>query len=239
STDIRDHNFLSEILYECDYIQSDDEDCIVGELRRDDYLSTDILTPDAMCNIFMNHPHYNTTNPDYRDNQLLDYVLKYGKTQINLENDYNHIYRCFMNTTFKIPIKTVDIPIISPDKITINAAADTGSDIDAIGLQSILYYRNLNKLKRDRRGIDVSTGNGQVVVHQYLPVTLVTADGKVKHCKFWCLESLPFDWLVGNTTLHHLGYRLTNTFHEYKHPQSNLDYIEEDLDPISCANYPL
>ena len=230
---------LPENLHEEDFIKSADEDYILDEdLFRDDYSSTDTMQASPMNNLFMNHPHYNTHNPGYLKSSLFKYIMKYGQNQINLKDTDEHIYKCLLNTTFKIPVKMIEVPIIAPDQRHIMAAGDTGSDIQAIGINTILYYRSINKIKRDPKGIDIATGNGALRVHHYLPVTVKAADNTFITTKFWCLESLPFDWLVGNTLLHQLGYELTNQFHEYKHAQSNLDHVEDELLELACSKYP-
>ena len=114
-SDFCDSDTKPEIRYERDYVDNDDEDCIMGELRRDDYLSKDVLDCTPLQNVFMNHPHYNTSNPDYFNVSLLQYILKYGKNQINPNDNFDKIYRCLTNTTFNIPVPMVDLPIITPD----------------------------------------------------------------------------------------------------------------------------
>ena len=146
-------------------------------------------------------------------------------------------------STFDIPINTITVPIRDPQSpmeyIKIEAAADSGSDIDAIGPRQIAKYKQHNLIKTDKRGIIIGTGNGPIHVKQYIPITTKCRTKKEFTSKFWCLESLPnYDFLVGKTTLKRLGWELVNKYHVWEHIPSNLDHVENDLDDLPCTNYP-
>ena len=78
-----------------------------------------------------------------------------------------------------------------------------------------------------------------VHVHNYVPLTVLSRNGKQYTTKFWCLESLPtYDYLIGRTLLYHLGWEMKNRYHTWKHKPTNVDYIDEDLEELLCTRYP-
>ncbi len=203
-----------------------DEDQIAPEVRIPNISRPSVLRMQKIDNIFYNHPHFNTTNKQYR--QLLNQYIE----QHNVDKNNN--------VTMVIPTNVINIPIVAPDDITISAAADTGSDIQAIGIKTIIKYKNKGLIKYDKKGQIIGTGNGAIHVHNYLPVTVVTHKGNKINTKFWCLESLPnFDWLVGNTLLHQLGYQLVNKYEEYIHKPHTIDHVDHELDELLCSQYPV
>ena len=207
---------------ESDWITSADDDIRFSE---DSDIETDssvkpLDTP--LCNILHNHPWYNRNDPEYQKS-LQDIFL--GMTTPNRK--------------MVIPTPTINVPLVTPEQITVCAAADTCSQIQAIGHTPTVYYKNKGMIKHDKTGITVSTGNGKVKVHEYLPASVRTKDGKIKHTKFWCLVDLPtFDWLIGNTLLNALGWELTNKFYEYTHEPQNIDHQDDELDTLLCSRYP-
>ena len=65
-------------------------------------------------------------------------------------------------------------------------------------------------------------------------------DGKIHHTKFWSLVDLPtFDWLIGNSMLNRLGWQLSNKYFEYHHRPQAIDYGEDELETLTCSNYPV
>ena len=181
----------------------------------------------AMQNIFKNHPHYNIGNEDFL-RSTHEFMLSISGHGLNQRH------------TAIIPMNCIKIPMIAPDKCEIVAAADTMSDIDCMGMNPTIYYRNKGLIKHDRHGISVMTGNGKLFVRDYVPVKLRCENGAIIEKKFWCLENLPsFDYLVGKYTLPQIGYSLQKTFNEYVHNPTNIDNIEQELDDLLCSNYPL
>ena len=186
-----------------------------------------------ISNIFMNHPHYNTKNEEYQ--------RAMGEF---MQQSLNCLASTDLDTTkIQIPINTIDVPIHNPQEpntiITINAAADSGSDIDAIGPAQIDKYRSKHLIKTDPKGVVIGTGNGPIHVKQYVPITTISKIGNKYTSKFWCLTSLPnYNFLLGKTTLHRLGWELVNKYEVWEHKPANVDHIEEDLDDLSCSNYP-
>ena len=179
-------------------------------------------------NIFMNHPHYNTKNPNY---------------QKALSNFLQTANCLSTSKSMSIPMNTVEVPIRSPEDPdnprTILAAADSQSDIEAIGFNQIVYYKNTGQIKTDKKGITICTGNGRVHVNKYVPITVI-AKNKVPHAhKFWCLESLPtYDFLLGKHLLHKLGWEYVNKYETWEHTPTNYDHIDTELDDEACTNYP-
>ena len=188
----------------------------------------DILAP-PIKNYFMNHPHYNTNNPEYQKS-MREYIHKFYTFE-SIASD---------NVTLRIPTQTIQIPITEPEHTIITAAADTGSDIEAIGAVPYVKYKEQGKVRRHKTGIIVSTGNGPMRVQEYVPIAVRTRNGRTLWKKFWCLENLPqHDYLIGNTLIHQLGYTLTHQIGEYIHKPENIDHIESELGDIPCSNYPL
>jgi len=188
--------------------------------------------PEPLANIFMNHPHYNTQNPAYL--QAMSLFLKSESHQLLSMNN---------PTTINIPMNTVEVPIISPEDIdnarTITAAADSQSDIEAIGFNQIVYYKSMNQVRTDRKGITICTGNGKIHVKRYVPITVIAKNGIKHNHKFWCLESLPtYDFLLGKHLLHKLGWEYVNKYETWEHKPTNYDHVETELDPLPGTNYP-
>ena len=108
--------------------------------------------PPPMTNIFMNHPSFNTKNPHYQIAKCL----------------YLSSNKMLSTKSISIPMNTVNVPIKTPDNPdnfhTITAAADSQSDIEAIGFNKIIEFKNKNMILTDRKGIIVCTGNGKIHV---------------------------------------------------------------------------
>ena len=240
------HHHLDHIVHQHNFDLSDDDDDMIID---DDIITNNIssriaptgnntdhsvLLPNPpISNIFMNHPHYNTENTEYQCamNVLIEQSVDCLSTQI--QNPYK----------IQIPINTVSVPIVDlddPNKTTtITAAADSGSDIDAIGPKQIARYKGRHKIKTDKNGIVVGTGNGPIYTKQYVPITVINKIGKKYTTKFWCLDTLPnYDFLLGNTTLQRLGWQLVNKYEVWEHKPSNIDHVESELDDLPCSNYP-
>ena len=221
---------------ETDYLQYDDDIMIDNEEEHypndtnDDYHQ---LNPPPISNIFRNHPHYNTNNRSYQSAMNI-YIQK-------------HMPHCLIDNTkpnkIKIPMNVVKIQIKCPDNpnkiIEVDAAADSQSDIEAIGINAIIHYKQLGVIKRDPKGITIGTGNGPVHVYNYVPITVISKIGKLYTRKFWCLESLPtHDFLLGSGLCDRLGWEYKNRYETWEHKPTNLDHIESELDDLSCSNYP-
>ena len=114
-------------------------------------------------------------------------------------------------------MNTVSIRIISPENPdnteTVIAAADSQSDIEAIGINKIIYYKNKNQIRTDRKRITIGTGNGKIHVKDYVPIVIKAKNGAQYTRKFWCLESLPtYEFLLGKHLLHRLGWECRNRY---------------------------
>ena len=235
SDNARLHEFLNSYENDDDDIIMDDAPDIddISHHQQTDNMSYDILNNKPIYNIFMNHPQYNTKNVRYQ-----------RAMSLMIQQEVNCLSQTINNPhKIHIPINTISVPIKDPENcskiIKINAAADSGSDIDAIGPKQIARYKNKGIIKTDKVGITVGTGNGPIHTKKYVPITVISKIGKKYTTKFWCLESLPtYDFLVGHSTLSRLGWQLVNKYEVYEHKPSNIDHIESELDDLPCSNYP-
>ncbi|MCP4992157.1 MAG: hypothetical protein GY928_40745, partial [Colwellia sp.] len=161
----------------CSAVQSDTETLSHYHQRIDDMCY-------PMQNILLNHPHFNVENAEYqRTNNK--HLLQMG-TDVSKRN------------VLTIPMNCIQVPLVSEPKVSIIAAADTMSDIDCMGINPTMYYRNKGLICYDSKGISVMTGNGKFRVHCYVPIRLKCENGNEIKRKFWCLENLPtYDWLIG------------------------------------------
>ena len=158
--------------------------------------------PKSISNLFMNHPHYNTHNDPYND--AMDDFLQC----LNHESKSNQ---------FKIPTNTITTSIcnpISPSQIIqIVAAADNGSDIDAIGPEQIKEYKQQHLIKTHSTGVIIGTGNGPIHVTKYVPIVIINKLNQKCSTKSWCLESLPtHNFLLDRTSLQRLDWELVNEY---------------------------
>ena len=215
----------NEVDKEWDYTRYHSELATYVQRINEFYVPIESIKP--MVNIFKNHPHFNLGNDDYL-RSTHEFMLNTSGHGISKGHEA------------VIPMNCIKIPMLAPDKCEIIAAADTMSDIDCMGMNPTIYYRNRGLIKHDLHGISVMTGNGRMFCRDYVNVTLRCEDNKEIRKKFWCLENLPsFDWLVGKHTLPQIGYSLQRTYTEYKHNPTNIDNIEQELDDLLCSNYPL
>ena len=240
-----DNTTLNECKY--DYINTDinpddylttDDDIITNFYDSDDsfeYPDYDYhdITPTPIFNLFMHHPHYNNKNEDYQRAMNM-YIQGSSHCFTQTSDDEIHL---------DIPMNVVDVPIIDPEdnKSTINitAAADNGSDVQAMGITPTLYYKEKGLVRHDNKGIVIATGNGKVHVYDYVLIVVKSIEGKLFSTKFWCLESLPtHNFLIGRHLLHKLGWELTNRFHVWEHQPHNLDYVNKELDDLLCTECP-
>ncbi len=180
-----------------------------------------------MENIFINHPHFNNANIDFQRAHNKHLLNTAG---IGIDTRHRAV----------IPMNCIELPLLKPQKYTVIAACDTMSDIDCMGINPTLYYRNLGLIKHDPTGVNIMTGNGKFTVHNYVPITIQCRNNQKLIRKFWCLENLPtYDYLIGKFTLPLVGYELQRTYQEYIHNPTNIDNVECELDDLLCSNYPL
>eukprot|EP01084_Bolivina_argentea_P265535 450137_1 len=99
----------------------------------------------------------------------------------------------------------------------------------------------MNKLQllllRDRRISRVRTGNGYIDVRTYLPMH-IRYKNKVIHTKFYVINALPYNYLIGRSLVRCLGYELirrNETFHHKAVPE----LYDAELDDPTCSLYPL
>ena len=135
----------SVIIDEADYLNADDD--IIINNYDDTNASSEYdyhrINPEPISNIFMHHPHFNNTNKEYQC--AMNTFIQQTTNCLSMGNE---IY------SINIPMRTITVPIIDPENInkqtTITAAADNGSDIQAIGINAILYYKERNLIQRDK-----------------------------------------------------------------------------------------
>ena len=73
--------------------------------------------------------------------------------------------------------------------IMINAAADGGSDIDAIKPKQSAHYEQLHLVKTDERGIVIGICKLPIHVKKCVLSVVVSEINKRHNTKFWCLDS--------------------------------------------------
>ena len=144
---------------------SDNDDCILPN-EEDEFEPTKCsgLNDESPYNILMNHPFFNRNNPHYNT------AIKYH--QMLTGQSSKSINKMLIRQ------KMVDVPMLTPERITISAAADTGSQIQAMGHNMSVYYKNKGLLKTDKKGIIIGTGNGKIRATKYLPAAVQGIDGK-------------------------------------------------------------
>ena len=188
------------------------------------------INPEPISNIFMHHPHFNNYNKQYQC--AMNIFIQQTTNCLTMGNE-----KCPIN----IPMRTITVPTIDSNnnKVNITAAADNGSDIQAIGINAILRYKHQGLIRNDKNGIIIGTGNGKVRVHNYVVLTALSKSGKQYTTKFWCLESLPtYDYLIGRTLLYQLGWEMKNRYHTWEHKPINIDHIDDELEELLCTRYP-
>ena len=193
------------------YIDSDDE------METED---TDTLFEPmpALQNILMNHPAFNTKNNTY-NKQFKELFIKQTLDTANLT----------------IPVDTIPISVVQPFTATITAVADNGANIQCINYQTALQHKQY--LLNERKGFNVRTGNGNVICRTYLPIQ-ITHNNKIIHTKFYVLNKLPYNYLIGRSLIRLLGYSLQRANEEYVHKPETLD-ADFDMELMDCSNYPL
>ncbi len=179
-------------------------------------------------NIPLHHPSFNTTNNTYNQAfQAQCYTID-GQTD---------------SMTVDIPTAMITLTIKNPlnqELTQIQAAADTGSDICALGHNCINFYKLHRKIRTDKRGLTISTGGGKVKIFQYVDIPVRFGENKFLAQRFWCLEHLTHDYLVSNTLIHKLGFKLVQTMEKYEHKPKVIDFVGEDeFDDQTCTLYPL
>ena len=97
-----------------------------------------------------------------------------------------------------IPVRKVTLNVVEPKQIAreIEAVVDSGSSIEAINRATAHKHRAL--IKRTRTGQRIRTGNGIVKTYEYLPL-IVRCDKFDVLCKFWVVDTLPYDFLIGRS----------------------------------------
>ena len=206
-------------------VDDDDEDTIVS-FKYDCHQ----INPKPISNIFMHHPHFNSKNKEYQ--YAMNTFIEQTTSCLTMGNE-----KCPIN----IPMRTITVPAIdlNNNQTNITAAADNGSDIQAIGINAILRYKEQGLIRTDKNGIIIGTGNGKVHVRDYVLLTVLSRNGKKYTTKFWCLESLPtYDYLIGRTLLYQLGWEMRNRYHTWEHKPTNIDHIDEELEELLCTRYP-
>ena len=232
--ELSDSDILSTYIDINDYLQTDD-DIILDYIMESIHPQYDYhqIATKPISNIFMHHPHFNINNKEYQ----------WAMNSFVLNNKYIKPQDVSQPIKIDVPISTITIPIKNPgypaETINVTAAADSGSDIEAIGINAIIHYKQKGMIKYHKTGIDIGTGGGKVHINKYVPLTVKSKDGKEYDRKFWCLESLPtHDFLIGRHLMHKLGWILVNKYHVWEHKPHNIDHIDTELDDLLCTKYP-
>ena len=152
----------------------------------------------------------------------------------------NHPQFLFKETinTANIDVSVFKIPMtmIQPFNAKVTAVADTGANIEVIGTNIAMTYKQY--LQSERRKFKVRTANGNVLLQKYLPVHVKNGKKLIK-VKFYVMWDLPYDYLIGRSLIHSLGWRLTHPTESFYHKADCIEEADDCLDMINCTAYPL
>ncbi len=173
------------------------------------------------------------TNHSESINIATDHTLRnpYHNTHSNNykkpATDNDLLFRETINTAnINIPVKCIAVPLVFPAHVKVSIVADDGSNINCINGEIAEQYREF--LREEKSDFQVRTGSGYMLCKQYLPV-YTKVNGTLVHNKFYVVNDLPYQWLMGRSLLHVLGYRLRKLDTDvYHHQAEELDYLEDD-----------
>ena len=102
-----------------------------------------------------------------------------------------------------IPVPTIPLQLSYPIKEYVTAAADTCSNINAIGAKTALKYKE--HVQHVQKPLLINTGKGVLECYDYVNITM---DDNTNHI-FCVIYDLPFDYLIGRKLINKMGYHLT------------------------------
>ena len=143
-----------------------------------------------------------------------------------LLNRHLSLQESIATAAIDIPVHKIPIEIVQPFKENVISVADTGANIEVIGPNIAIKYKAF--LKQDRKETKLRTANGDTSIRQYLPVYAKNGNKLIK-CKFYVLWDLPYDYLIGRSLIHALGWQLQLRPGSYYHKAETLDDVDEDL----------
>ena len=125
--------------------------------------------------------------------------------------------------------------IIKPISNYITSVADTGANINAISGTTATQYRQY--IQHAPRAFRVRTGSGYIYCRQYVTITISHNDKQIP-TKFYIINNLPYEYLIGRSTIRALGYALQQIKPiSYHHQHESIDAINDE-DVPRCSLYP-
>ena len=132
----------------------------------------------------------------------------------------------------RTPCIQIPVHIVNPFKAKFQFTLDTGSDLDAISTATAEQYNE--HLQKGQ--LTINTGGGIYTATKYLPLQILHphTEATIKS-KFWVLEHLPHDWLLGRGTYQVLSNKKPQSF-IFRHKPDVLDAV--DLYDMCCSLLP-
>ena len=203
-----------------DMIDTTDYDNILKPISNYDEIDIDLMQQSlndednslipSIKNVLLNHPIYNDT-------------------YFNMLYDTNDI---------EVPLDTVMLNVVQPHEEVIEAVADNGAELNVINHYIAQKYKH--KLRQDKKGKYIQTGSGSLTAHEYLPLTLKyksenSNNTKTINTRFYVINDLPYDYLIGRPLLHLLDYELIQKKEIYHHKP---EYVDAMFNDFNCSQYP-
>ena len=193
-----------------------------------------------MTNILHNHPHYDACSLDSgSESSESDFSSSETSAEKSPEPKILTLVtgarQTICTANVETPVFTVPIRASRPFNRLIVAAADTGANIDCVNY--VVGMKLAKYIERDRQSFEVRTGSGRIKCREYLPV-YVDKNEKIIKLKFYLVWDLPFDWLVGRSTLEHLDLTKTLGTGSFIHHREVID-ATDDLLPRDDDHYPV
>ena len=191
----------------------------------------------AIVASLMNHPALRRNDPQFQ--RAMAHMVE---SKQSLPDMLMHVKPSMVNgrkqvdsAEFKVPHRVAKIDLVRPFAAAkrVDATCDEGADIDAIGLETALRHKN--HIVKDKVGVSVMTGNGLYHTKEYLPGTIRSGDWQIA-TKFWVVNTLPWDWMIGRKTQAALSVLPTLEWQHFSWSPPPIDDVENELEALNEIN---
>ncbi len=175
-----------------------------------------------------NHSTFHLSSPNKRWNDRSQKYQAYLAKTANKVHTGHYSIHPITAKPLRIVLKTLDYGRIDP-------MVDTGANLNAVSDQCVQQFKHL--IKSDARSSYCATASGEIPLREFIEL-YIKIDNQYIPQKFYVVNGLPYDFLVGRPLLHRLHFVLSTDDGTFHH-KPNDDHCVVDDEFFAKLEYPL